>query len=264
MTDWQRVKDADFAVPDDKPLADLVAELTGNLRSPDPVLRDEQSYYVLATWVEKGVLDGDLERLGDEMAALLDDPEVQARTFATLILGEIVDRGTYFPRWLDAFANWYPSEVDLRGHDEKLGWLHAVAHGADTLKAFGGHTDVDPARMLSIAAQRLLAPTEFVWRDQEDDRLAFAVAHVLTRPELTEADSVGWLAAVDTDFTSGEPGPPPPHASNTMRTLRLLYILADRGVRPSWRGGDVTQLQHRDAVKQRLAEVLARVAPFTG
>lgn len=264
MTDWQRVIDADFAVPTDAPLADLVAELTGNLSSPDPILRDRQSYAVLATWVEKGVLDADLERLGDTMTELFDAEVVQARTFAPLILDEIVTRGTFRQRWLDAFAKWYPSETDLRGHDAELGWLHAVAHGADTLKAFGLHPEADPVRVLAVGAERLTAPTEFVWREQEDDRLGFALAHVLTRPELSETDSVGWLSTIETAFTSGEPGPPPPFASNTMRTLRLLYLLADRGVRPGWGRGDTIPLRHRDTVKQRLAEVLAHVAPFAG
>ncbi len=92
-----------------------------------------------------GAEDGDLVGLGDEMALRLKDPEIQVRTFAALILAEVVERdmasgratAEAVLRWRDAFAAWYPAERDLRGWDERLGWLHAVAHGADALAAFG-------------------------------------------------------------------------------------------------------------------------------
>jgi hypothetical protein len=46
-----------------------------------------------------------------------------------------------------------------------------------------------------------------------------------------------------------------------MRTLRFLDLLADRGVRPGWNTGDPMQLCHRDILRDRLAGVLALVAP---
>ncbi|MFB7918852.1 hypothetical protein [Streptomyces sp. NPDC056061] len=52
--------------------------------------------------------------------------------------------------------------------------------------------------------------------------------------------------------------PVPAHISNCLRTLRLLYILADRGVRPT---GELPAepLHHRDAVKSGIAAVLDRI-----
>jgi hypothetical protein len=123
---------------------------------------------------------------------------------------------------------------------------------------------VDPASMLRLAAARLLAPTDYVLRDQEDDRLGYAIALTSTRQELTEAESVGWLDPVAADFEAGAPRPVPPHASNAMRTLRVLYLLADRGVLPTWASGDPMPFAHRDLVKRRLADVLALAAPFAG
>ncbi|HZE41468.1 MAG TPA: DUF2785 domain-containing protein [Stackebrandtia sp.] len=264
MTDWQGVIDADAAVPDGTPLTELVAELSRDLRSPDPVRRDQHAYSVLSRWISRGVLDAAaMRRLGDEMATRFDDPEIQTRTFAPLILAVIVSTGEFDPQWLEAFTTWYVTETDLRGHDGDLGWLHAVAHGADLLDEFGAHPAVDPAPLLELAARRMLAPTPHVWRDQEDDRLAFALAHTLTRTELSAADATAWLDAIAEDFAAGVPGPVPPYATNTMRTLRLLYIAVDRGVRPDYRG-DAVHIGHRDAVKTRLAEVLALVAPFVG
>ena len=88
------------------------------------------------------------------------------------------------------------------------------------------------------------------------------VIPVLIYPDVRQA--VDWLGPVQADFAAGEPGPVPPYASNTMRTLRALYILADRGVRPEWNQGRPMALAHRDAVLQRLAGVLALVAPMAG
>ena len=255
--------DGGFRLPDGLSTDFAVAELAEALRSPDPVLRDEQAYVVLFRLIPG--LDRVRRRgLGAQMAVRLADPAIQARTFAPLILAEIVARGEFQPEWLAAFETWYPAETDLRGHDPDLGWLHAVAHGADLLGAFGRHAEVAPDRMLRLGAARLLAPTGYLFADQEDDRLAFALALTLTRKELTEADSVAWLDPIAADFAAGEPGPVPAYASNTMRTLRMLYLLADRGVRPDWSKGIPADLNHRDVVKQRLADVLALTAPFAG
>ena len=117
-----------------------------------------------------------------------------------------MSQGEFQPSWLAAFEAWYPAETDLRGYDQELGWLHAVAHGADLLGAFGRCPQVDPASMLRLAADRLLAPTDYVLRDREDDRLGYAMALTCTRAELTEAESVGWLDPVAADFEAGGPG----------------------------------------------------------
>jgi Protein of unknown function (DUF2785) len=263
VTDWQRVIDDGFRLPAGREQADAIAELSEALRSPDPALRDKQAYAILAHWIPE--LDSAQRRcLGSVMAARFTEPQIQARTFAPLILASVVEQGDFEPAWLTAFAKWYPAETDLRGYDPVLGWLHAVAHGADLLGAFGLSSQVDPARLLDLAAARLLARTDYVFAHQEDDRLGYAIGLTLTRAELSEAQSVTWLAPVAADFAAGAPGPVPAHASNTMRTLRVLYLLADRGVRRDWSTGQPVALNHREVIRQRLADVLAIVAPFTG
>ncbi len=48
-----------------------------------------------------------------------------------------------------------------------------------------------------------------------------------------------------------------------MRTLRVLYLLADRGVRAE-PGGAAEPLPHRDEVRQRLARSLSAVGWYAG
>lgn len=259
---WQAVYKSDCAVPQGADLSAMTDELAEALRDPDPDVRDGVPYVVLRTWIERDVIDRPLRgRLGAVMAARFTDPEIQARTFAPLVLDMIVSRGDFDASWLEAFCGWFPAETDLRGYDPVLGWLHAVAHGADLLGRFALHPAVDPTAMLALAASRLVAPTDQLFAEQEDDRLAQAIARALTRPELTEAQAVEWLAPIEADFAAGRPPGVPTtaaHISNSMRTLRMLYLLADVGVqtRPA---GPVVRPPHAEALKRRLAQVLALV-----
>jgi hypothetical protein len=256
MTAWQQIVESDFRVPPEPSPAVLAAELSLALADPDPAVRDGAAYSVLAAWIGRGVLDAQLTGLGDEAAARFGHPEVQARTFAPLLLAWVIARRGTEAAWVDSFEQWYPAETDLRGHDPELGWLHAVAHGADLLGVLG---ETAPARMLAVASRRLLARTDYIWRDQEDDRLAQAIALTLTRPGLTAGEAVGWLAPVAADWRSAKPGPPLPYASNAMRTLRALYVLVDRGVRTD-RESTPVDVPHRPAVLDTIAEILEIVA----
>lgn len=262
MTDWQRVEANQFAFPDGGSLDDLVAELVDMLASPDPKVRDEIALSALATWVDDGVVPEDrLRPLGDLMARRFQADQVQARTFAPLVLDVIVgSRGVCEVRWVDAFEGWYATEKDLRGHHDDLGWLHAVAHGADLLGTFGRRPEVDPRRMLDLAATRMLASSGTVWHDQEHDRLAYALGKVLTRPDLSAEEAVAWLDPVAKALADGRPGPVPAHVSNILHTLRTLYVLADRGVRvgPS----EVLTVPRRELVLDRVAGALHPATPW--
>ncbi|MFF4651347.1 DUF2785 domain-containing protein [Streptomyces sp. NPDC001380] len=201
MSLWQEITN-DGSLPAERSHTDLVAELSVALRSPDPEVRDEHAYTLVARWTP--LLEPKAARLlGDEMAARFADPEIQARTFAPLVLAKVVRCGHYDPHWLTAFTHWYPTETDLRGWDPVLGWLHAVAHGADLLAAFGSHPEVDPVPLLALATDRLLAPTDHVFDAQEDDRVAFALAQIISRPELTERQAVAWLGCVQRSGVTG-------------------------------------------------------------
>lgn len=262
MTDWEQIRATGFVFPESESVADLLSELVEMLASPDPAIRDETAFAAVATWVDDGVVpDDQLRPLGALMAGRLQADEVYARSFAALVLDVIVStRGVCEPGWVDAFERWYPGEPDVRGHDVSLGWLHAVAHGADLLGSLGLRSDVAPRRMLDLAATRMLAPTDDVWRDQQDDRLAYAIGKVFTRGDLTEQDAREWLDPVRTVLASGEPGPVPAAVSNTLHTLRMTYLVVSRGVRL---GPDVVvAVPHHATVLNEIADVLHPATPW--
>jgi uncharacterized protein DUF2785 len=263
VTDWQKIADSGFELPPGAGVDGLAAELSDALADPDPRLRDGAAYAVMATWIERGVLDQKLADLGDAMAARFSDPRIQARTFAALVLGWIIERGRFDYAWVSAFAYWYLAEDDLRGFDPELGWLHAVAHVADLLGVLGPDRRVRPEEMLELGARRMLADTDHVWRDAEEDRLARAIALTLTRPDLTAEQSTGWLRLIDEKFSHGEPGPVPAYASNSIRTLRLLYVLADRGVRAK-PDAQPAPMTYQAEITRGLVSSMAPVTWFSG
>ncbi|WP_338673799.1 DUF2785 domain-containing protein [Streptomyces sp. SCSIO 30461] len=260
MIDWSSIEAADCAVPAHPPMGHLVRELSQALADADPKIRDGAPHTVLATWIARGVIDEPRRlALGDEMAARFLDPEIQARTFAPLVLDMLVEAGDFKADWVEAFSRWYPAETELRGFDEELGWLHAVAHGADLLGQLGCHPEVDPVRMLDLAAARLTAHTDYVFEQLEDDRLARAIARILTRSDMNENDATEWLEPIGLHFGADRiTTPVPAHLSNCLRTLRMLYVFADRGLRPSPESAPIA-LHHRDAVKTQLAAALDRI-----
>jgi len=262
MTDWAQVREAGYPVPEDRSTDELVAELTAMLRSPDPVVRDRQAYAVLASWIRRGVLSPQqLRALGDEMVPRFADTEIQARTFAPLILDSIVSAGVFEPSWVPPFERWYVAEEDLRGYDAKLGWLHAVAHGADLLGTLGLHPAVEPVQMLRLGIGRLLTPTPYVLRDMEDDRLGYALGVTLTRTDLTESDATDWLVPAVRAFATPPVEGISPEVTNTIRTLRVLYLLVDHGLRLPG-ANNLTQVPQRDAVKAKITEVVRTVTPY--
>jgi hypothetical protein len=272
VTDWSAIIAADFAVPANGALPELAGELLDALCSPDPELRDEQACPVLTAWIVAGHLDDQLTGLGDRVIRLLAHPQIQARTFAALILAVLVHRDTAAAvldtptvlRWRDGFAHWWLAETDLRGWDDERGWLHAVAHGADVIGELGLSPRLDGdalAGLLDLACARLLAPTSQIFAHQEDDRVALAMATVLTRPELTEASATGWLGTVHRSFKDRPPGPVPAPLANTVRALRSLYLMADRGFRPDPDHDGTCIPPHRAEILAALGDALHLAFP---
>ena len=261
--DWQAAANADWPVPEgiDAPrLADVLAEM---LTDPDPVVRDDLGYTAVSVWGRRGVLDSELGRLGELMAGrLTDHPAIQARSFAALVFRVVLARGITFPdnaveRWYQSFAHWYPGERDVRGHDPALGWLHAVAHGADAAVAFAEALPARAPDILRLCAQRMAAKdTDYRYGQLEDARLARAITVVLRTPTLTSAQALEWFEVLEDAFAGAEPGPCPAWASNTFATLQSLHLHLTRGLR----AGGVPQ--HAEAVAERTVEILRMPYPW--
>ncbi|HET7387705.1 MAG TPA: DUF2785 domain-containing protein [Nocardioidaceae bacterium] len=247
---WDRVVAEGHKVPrdpQDPPLADLTAELTTMLGDPDPYRRDEVAYPTLATWVEDGVYDQLLEGLGDGMTEGLlvglgesGTDTVFRRSFSALVLAECIGRDQaehlLAPettlRWGDRVAGWLVRERDLRGFVSGKGWAHAVAHGADAIRALAGSESIGRLELtvlLDVIADRLLVPTEHAFAHGEDDRLAMATMSILRRDMVDLAVLEPWLSRLvgaATPVPGGHPvdGPADVVARNVTAYLRALHL----------------------------------------
>lgn len=248
--DWAALPSKDFPVPGDAPLDDLTESLTVMLGSPDPRVRDEQAYPVLATWIERGVYDDLLTGLGDGMAAGLEvglghteSPMIFRRSFSALVLAECIRRDntahllpdTTIMSWGDRLVGWWLAEKDLRGWVPGHGWAHAMAHGADALGVLAKSrhlTALELVVLLDVVADRLLDPTNPVFEAGEPDRLAAAVLAVLQRG-LVSVDVVSpWLARIAVAAAPGDADNPYPACANPQAFLRALHLMVQFAPEP--------------------------------
>jgi hypothetical protein len=245
---WDEVRATGLAVPSDRPLADLTAELTTMLGDPDPDLRDGIAYPTLATWIERGVYDDLLPGLGDGMASGLvvglgerDTDTVFRRSFSVLVLAECLARDTrrgLVPaakvlEWGDRISTWLLRERDLRGYVPGHGWAHAVAHGADALGQLACSPHAGKAELtvvLDVIADRVLAHVDTLFSAREPDRLALATMAVLRRGVVPLSIVEPWVnriaATAATRPRSGDPYLLTGNAEAFLRALHLQLQLA--------------------------------------
>ena len=260
---WRRVHETGLAVPTDRPLDDLTAELTTLLGSTDPEIRDGLAYPTLATWIDRGVYDDLLPGLGDGMAAGLaagigerDTDSVFRRSFSALILGECIARDNERPlvsggkvlEWGDRIATWLLRERDVRGFVGGKGWAHAVAHGADALGTLAQSPHLGKAELtvlLDVIADRLVMPVDALFAHGEPDRLAAATVQILRRGTVPMTVVEPWInrVAASAGARGGYGGRDPfLLGGNAQAFLRALHLQVALGPRPPENRADLVLL----------------------
>lgn len=274
---WKQVLERGLAVPTDRPLADLTAELTTMLGSSDPEQRDGVAYPTLGTWIDRGVYDELLVGLGDGMAAglgtglgLVDSDTVFRRSFSVLVLATVVERDTaehLVPaekvlRWGDQIVSWLLREEDLRGFVPGKGWAHAIAHGADAVGSLAAsrHFGLNELTvLLDVVADRLLQSDQPLLYG-EPDRLAHAVMAVLRRNLVPVRVVEPWIARIaaraNPHLTRGQADPYRP-TLNAQHFLRALYLQLALGPNPPTDRADLV-LVTVDALRASNPWTLAR------
>ena len=209
---WRVIANDENALPQGEWVAELTPELLGWLGSPDPELRDEFAYRILAAWIERGQYGNDqLRTMAKQMTANLEaglgeqgTDSVYLRTYSVLILMEIVAFDNANPfldeadlgGFLEAALGYLLRERDLRSWVPGPGWANAVGHSADLLMmlARSPHLGVtELQRILDAIADRLLTPAPVVFVHHEDERLAYATLNVLRRNLVDRTWLVAWL-----------------------------------------------------------------------
>lgn len=283
---WQRVLESEMAVPDDRPLPELTAELVTMLGSTDPVERDQVAFCVLAAWIADGVYDDLLVSFGDSICnglrVDLGMPEGDAvfrRSFSALVLASCVERDNVAHlvpidvalKWAERSIEWFTRERDLRGWVDGKGWAHSVAHGAELVTALARsrHLDADQLGvLLDVIAERLTTHATRVLVDGEDDRLAYAALAVMQRNLLDSGWLEDWVqtlaAAAEVETSPLEkPAGAEFAARNTSNFLRALYAHLSIGISPADAPTDFVEMPAcRPDVLLALLHAIPRFTPW--
>ena len=215
---WQGIVKNHYAVPEHESPDLLANELSSLLASPDPELRDDLAYSILAHWIYRPdvLQQSTLITLTDTWRANLKDglgemgtTSVLKRSFSALCLASMARREARAPfmgaeryhQLVHDGITYLQGERDLRGYDAQLHWIHATAHTADLLSGLAGSshlTQEESAGILAAISTRLgTAPDVFTQGEQ--DRLAAAVLAVIRRSEFDATKFEQWLTAIQND-----------------------------------------------------------------
>jgi hypothetical protein len=216
---WVALAKGGFAVPAGQTASTLLVEMNALLASRDPVLRDEVAYSAAEKWIlrERAVAPDDLRRLVALWSANLDDglgsagdDRIFKRSFSALCLSLVAAREATTPfleaaevqALVDRLLDYLTRERDLRGYDATTGWMHAVAHTADSFKFLARGRHWTPAmlpRLLTVVQQKAAeAGAVFAWG--EPQRVGFALAAAVRRPDADTAAVTRWIGDIETDF----------------------------------------------------------------
>lgn len=215
---WRAIAQNHYAVPENQSPAALAQELSGFLSSPDPELRDDLAYSILATWIARPniLAPPTLLSLADQWRANLKSgigetgtDSVLKRSFSALCLALLAEREVKAPffgadRYHQLVAEavgYLGAERDLRGYDATRGWIHATAHTADLMQALAGSpllTVEEQASMMSALGERLSSAPQ-VYTQGEQDRIAAAVLAVIRRSDFAATSFEGWLTRLQDD-----------------------------------------------------------------
>ncbi len=214
---WREVAAHHYEVPANSSPRALSLELSKMVGSPDPEVRDEIVYSTLATWIyAKRVVDAEtlrelvtqwLDNLKEDIGSQGSDA-VLKRSFSALLLSVAVARDNAesylteaeFHRILAEALTYLRSEVDVRGYDERKGWIHSAAHTADLLKFLGRSrylTREDQRSIMSGIREKMEAAPA-VFTHGEDERYARAVLSLAMRTDLDRDAFRGWCDSLST------------------------------------------------------------------
>ncbi len=202
------LRDGGFAVADTARRTALARGLLACLADPDPVLRDGVAFEGLSRFLRARQLSADTMRdMEARLRARLTEGDAQgfARPFAALTLAELARADRIEPylttqaraALLAAATEYVRGVRDYRGFDDRDGWRHGVAHGADMLVQLAlnpalGRADLD--RILATVESQI-TPEGHFYIYGESERLAAPVLMIARRNMYSEAEWTAWLAA---------------------------------------------------------------------
>ncbi|HEM3666951.1 TPA: DUF2785 domain-containing protein [Streptococcus suis] len=201
---------------------DELAWLLENIGHPDPAIRDELVYASFCHIFLDGLITREqaqsLLQFSQETNPLSLENSTLKRSFTCLLYCLLLsvdsdsesiyhvflndeDRELLFQEALDYLT----IENDWSGFDEKLGWIHTAAHGADFLLATSCHEQFpnDKTEEVWQAIVTCLKKQKQVFSAGEEIRLAQIPVYLLLNEKVTSQELTEWMNELD--FPNQEP-----------------------------------------------------------
>ena len=192
---------------------ELTYELISNIGDVDPYLRDDVIYPCLGHLLHDSHLDKlDLIKITElliskdyltyDMENLFENSTLK-RTFTALqivILLYVHNRDNIFSKdtiksIFNNVLNYYINETDLRGYDEKIGWIHSVAHSADMFAQLVKCKELNRIEFEDMmnAISLKFRVNSYTYVSDEDERTVTAIYSLLEREIMTVEFMVEWV-----------------------------------------------------------------------
>ncbi|HTD06322.1 DUF2785 domain-containing protein [Undibacterium sp.] len=236
----------EFDIDDNAQRQQLALGLLPCLASPNPVLRDEIAFEAYSTWLRSGKLDDATRNklYASLLPALVStnaDKEGFRAPFSALVMSELarVDRLTPYltaanrQDLLEHAARYLQTQQDYRGFNQRQGWRHGIAHGADLLMQLSLNPALDKFQLdqiLAAIAPQVAPAGGHFYIYGEAERLARPVLFIMGRKLYTEAEWDAWLMQISSpapfrswgDVFQSEAGLAKRH--NTRAFLSALFV----------------------------------------
>ncbi len=199
---------------------ELIDEMIDNIGNPDPILRDDLIYSILANWIISGSIDDKskkyiLNRLisKDNLFYKIDlkeDISVLRRSFSVLMIPPLIyshRKKQYLSESeireiFNKVCRYFSLENDLRGYIENTGWAHSAAHTADALDELAlceelGKNDLE--KILNLIKNKI-SDNSYVFVNEEEERMCTAVESIISREILSKEFIYNWLESFYINF----------------------------------------------------------------
>ena len=188
-----------------------------NIGNPNPEIRDDLVFNLFGQFIfEQLITKEQLRWLIEKMNVtnpleyrLEENGSATAyRSFSALVMGMILqvdgDQTSGYDScltnservtWMQNGICYLKRETDRTGYDEKLGWVHAFAHGADLLGTIIAHpncTQEDVVEVLEVISD-IFQKSKQPFMDEEEKRLGLAIFFGIESGNLSQKLLCEWM-----------------------------------------------------------------------
>ena len=209
-TKLEQLKSKSFEIADRGEREGFAEGVIACVASTDPYLRDAIAFEALSHMLRAEQLGTEVRlRIARDLLGRLRSTHAEGfeAPFAALILAEIVRADgirAYLPDDLrrtitDAAVTFVTELKDYRGFDEREGWRHGIAHGADLLMQVARNPNVaDRTSFAKIrdAVAAKVAPAGHFYIYGEPERLMVPIVMLAQRKHFTQAEWTTWFETI--------------------------------------------------------------------